>query len=131
MMRSPDLVYWVESPHLFYDPDVLKLVPKDLEKAEKLWKEAPGKKDALEQINNAYMSMYCSVQALLHSIQYKTTHMRCIVTVLEDYFIKKGILQQGLLDKFLRAQAIEGTPEENFQAAEEWLNAVKEMAKKQ
>jgi uncharacterized protein (UPF0332 family) len=131
MMRSPDLLYWVESPHLFYDPDVLKLVPKDLEKAEKIRKEAPGKKDALEQINNAYMSMYCSVQALLHSIQYKTTHMRCIVTVLEDYFIKKGILKRELLDKFLRAQAMEGTPEENFQAAEEWLQTVQNATKQQ
>lgn len=130
MMRSPDLAYWVESPHLFYDPDVLKLVPKDLEKAEKLWKEAPGKKDALEQINTAYMSMYCSVQALLHSIQYKTTHMRCIVTVLEDYFIGKGILDRDLLDRFLRAQAIEGSPDENFQSAEAWLNTVKGIVAK-
>lgn len=129
MMRSPDLAYWIESPHLFYDPDVLKLVPKDIEKAEKLWKEAPGKKDALEQINNAYMSMYCSVQGLLHSIQYKTTHMRCIITVLEDYFLKNGTLHRDLLDRFLRAQAMEGTPEENFQAAEAWLNVVKSAVK--
>lgn len=125
MMRSPDLVYWVESPHLFHDPDVLKLVPKDLEKAEKLWKEAPGKKDALEQINTAYMSMYCSVQALLHSIQYKTTHMRCIVTILEEFFIPKGIIERQHLHNFLRAQGIEGTPEENFHAAEAWLQTVK------
>ena len=129
MMRNPDLEYWVESPHLFFDPDVMKLVPKDLEKAEKLWKEAPGKKDALEQINHAYMSMYCSVQALLHSIQYKTTHMRCIVTILEDYFVPKGILQQQHLDTFLRAQGIEGTPDENFQAAENWLNTIKGLVK--
>jgi hypothetical protein len=47
MMRSPDLLYWVDSPHLFFDPDVLKLIPKDVEKAEKLMKEAPSKKDAL------------------------------------------------------------------------------------
>jgi uncharacterized protein (UPF0332 family) len=130
MMRSPDLGYWVESPHLFYDPDVLKLVPKDLEKAEKMLKEAPGKKDALEQVNTAYMSMYCSIQALLHSIQYKTTHMRCIVTVLEDYFLKKGMLQRDLLDRFLRSQKVEGTPEENFQSAEAWLNAVKGIINK-
>jgi uncharacterized protein (UPF0332 family) len=121
MMRSPDLHYWVDSPHLFFDPDVLKLVPKDLEKAEKFLKEAPSKKDALEQINTAYMSMYCSVQAMLHSIQYKTTHMRCIVTVLEDYFIKRKIVDQVHLDRFLRGQKIEGTPEENFQAAEAWI----------
>jgi uncharacterized protein (UPF0332 family) len=130
MMRSPDLGYWVESPHLFYDPDVLKLVPKDLEKAEKLLKEAPGKKDALEQINNAYMSMYCSVQGLLHSIQYKTTHMRCIVTVLEDYFLKRRMLGRELIDQFLRAQRMEGTPEENFKAAEAWLNTVKGIVNK-
>ncbi len=130
MMRSPDLTYWVDSPHLFFDPDVLKLVPKDLEKAEKLWKEAPGKKDALEQINHAYMSMYCSVQALLHSIQYKTTHMRCIVTILEEFFIQKGMLDRDLLDRFLRSQRIEGSPEENFQAAEAWLNQVKSTVSK-
>jgi uncharacterized protein (UPF0332 family) len=130
MMRSPDLDYWVESPHLFFDPDVLKLVPKDLEKAEKLWKEAPGKKDALEQINHAYMSMYCSVQAILHSIQYRTTHMRCIVTVLDDYFVPKGIIARELRDQFLRAQAIEGTPDENFKGAEGWLNTAKGIVSK-
>jgi|GEM_PF-4263902 len=130
MMRSPDLAYWAESPHLFFDPDVLKLAPKDLEKAEKLLKEAPGKKDALEQINTAYMSMYCSMQALMHSLQYKTTHMRCIVTVLEDFFIKHGKLEQARLDAFLRSQRIEGTPEENFQAAESLLNAVKGIVAK-
>ena len=125
MMRTSDLEYWVESPHLFFDADVLKLVPKDLEKAEKLLKEAPGKKDALEQINTAYMSMYCSVQALLHSIQYKTTHMRCIVTVLEEYFIKRGSLDRIHLENFLRSQRVEGTPEENFKAAEGVLAAIK------
>ena len=125
MMRNPELEYWVESPHLFFDPDLLKLLPKDLEKAEKLFKEAPGKKDALEQINAAYMSMYCSMQALLHSIQYKTTHMRCIVTVLEDYFIKRGILEKIHLDNFLRGQRVEGTPDENFKAADSLLSAVK------
>ncbi|MCI0414645.1 hypothetical protein L0222_17850 [bacterium] len=130
MMRSSDLGYWVESPHLFYDPDVLKLIPKDLEKAEKQLKDAPGKKDALEQVNTAYMSMYNSVQALMHSIQYKTTHMRCIVTVLEDYFIKHGILERDLLNRFLRSQKIEGTPEENFQSAEAWFNAVKGIVNK-
>jgi uncharacterized protein (UPF0332 family) len=130
MMRSPDLAYWVDSPHLFFDPDVLKLVPKDLEKAEKLLKEAPSKKDALEQINHAYMSMYCSIQAILHSIQYKTTHMRCIVTVLEDYFLKNNILDRIHLDNFLRGQRIEGTPDENFQAAEALLAAAKGIAVK-
>jgi uncharacterized protein (UPF0332 family) len=130
MMRSPDLAYWVDSPHLFFDPDVLKLIPKDLEKAEKLWKEAPSKKDALEQINHAYMSMYCSVQAILHSIQYKTTHMRCIVTVLEDYFLKNKILDRAHVDNFLRGQRIEGTPEENFQAAEALLAAARAIAVK-
>jgi len=130
MMRSPELQYWVDSPHLFFDPDVLKLVPKDLEKAEKFLKEAPGKKDALEQINTAYMSMYCAVQAILHSIQYKTTHMRCIVTVLEDYFIKNGILDQAHLDNFLRGQRMEGTPEENFQAAEALIAAAKGIVAK-
>jgi uncharacterized protein (UPF0332 family) len=130
MMRNPDLDYWVESPHLFYDPDVLKLVTKDLEKADKLLKEAPTKKDWLEQNNAAYMSMYCCVQALLHSIQYKTTHMRCIVTILEDYFIKHGMIQQDLLDRFIRAQRFEGTPEENSQSAELWLNTVKGIVSK-
>jgi len=125
MMRAPDLQYWVESPHLSLDPDVLKLLPKDLEKADRFHKEAPGKKDALEQINTAYMSMYCSVQALLHSIQYKTTHMRCIVTILEESFIKKGILDKIHLEHFLRGQRMEGAPEENFQAAEAFLAAVK------
>jgi uncharacterized protein (UPF0332 family) len=127
MMRTPELEYWVESPHLFFDPDVLKLVPKDLERADKLLKEAPGKKDALEQTNAAYMSMYCSVQAILHSIQYKTTHMRCIVTVLEDYFIKRGLLDKIHLENFLRTQRMEGTPEENFKAAEEFMNVAKGM----
>jgi hypothetical protein len=70
------------------------------------------------------------MQAILHSIQYKTTHMRCIVTVLEDYFIKNGSLDRIHLDNFLRGQRIEGTPDENFQAAEALLIAAKGIAVK-
>ena len=87
MMRSPDL-HCLESPHLWHDPDV-NLTPKDLEKAEQLLKEAPGKKDALDQLNTAYLSMYCAAHALLHSIQYKVSGFRCLITVLETHFQKK------------------------------------------
>ncbi len=130
MMRSPGLHYWVESPHLFRDPSTANLVSKDLEKAEKLLKEAPSRKDAMEQVNGAYQSMYCCMQALLHSIQYKTTHMRCIFTIVEDYFIAKGILESVHLNNFLRGLKIEGTPQENAQAAEAMIAAVKKIVGK-
>jgi hypothetical protein len=130
MMRSSSLEYFLESPFLWFDQTANALVVKDLEKAEKLLKEAPAKKDALEQINTAYQSMYAATQALLHSINYKSTHFRCIVTILEDHFIRQGLFNQIQLDHLLRGQKMEGTAQENFEAAEAYIAAVKKAVGK-
>jgi uncharacterized protein (UPF0332 family) len=126
MMRGPGLAEMLESAHLWHDPGAAAQVPKDLEKAEKILKDAPGQKDALEQINWAYQAGYCATQALLHSIQYKATNFRAIVTVLEDYFMKNGKLKREHIDALLRAQKMEGTPQENFDAMAAYIAAVKE-----
>ena len=125
MMRSPGLEALLESPYIRFDSTAVSLVAKDLEKADKFLKEMPGKKDALEQTNTAYLAMYCAAQALMHSIGYKATNFRCIVTVFEDYFIPKGMVERKFLDFLLRGQKIEGTPQENFEAAEYCVAAAK------
>lgn len=130
MMRSPNLEFFLETPFLWFDQTANTLVAKDLEKAEKLLNESKGKKDALDQINTAYQSMYAATQALLHSINYKSTHFRAIVTVLEDHFIRQGILEKQHLDSLLRGQKMERTPQENFDAAEAYIQAVKKAVGK-
>ncbi len=125
MMRSPDLQYCLNSPYLRYDESTAALVAKDLEKADKFLKEAPSKKDALEQMNTAYQAMYCATQALLHSIKYRATGFRAVFTVLEDYFVKKGILDRIHVDNLLRSQKLEGTPQETFDAAAAMIAAVR------
>ncbi len=125
MMRSPELQYCLDSPYLRYDESTAALVAKDLEKAEKFLKEAPGKKDALEQMNTAYQSMYCAAHALLHSIKYRATGFRAMLTVLEDYFVKKQFLDRIHVDHLLRSQKLEGTPQETFDAAAAMIAAVK------
>ena len=130
MMRSSDLQYCLESPYLWFDETANTLVSKDLEKAEKLLKEAKEKKDPLDQINTAYQSMYAATQALLHSINYKASGFRCVVTVLEEHFIRQGMLERIHLDHLLRGQKMEGTPQENLGAAEIYLVEVKKIVKK-
>ena len=127
MMRSPDLQYCLISPFLWFDGAANALVTKDLERAEKFLKEMKEKKDALDQINTAYQSMYCATQALLHSINYKSTGFRAIVTVLEEYFLKKGILEPSYVEFLLRGQKMEGTPQENFEAAQSVAGTVKKV----
>jgi uncharacterized protein (UPF0332 family) len=131
MMRSPELSYCLESPYLWYDKTAVALVPKDLEAAEKLLKEAPDQKDQIELLNKSYQSMYCATMALLHSIGYKASGFRCVVTVLEEYFVKNGKLQRHHVDNLIRAQKLSGTPQENFEAAGPYLQAVKDAVGKQ
>jgi len=78
----------------------------------------------------SYQAMYQATQALMHSINYKATGFRAIVTALESYFIKKGILDRVHLDHLLRGQKIEGTPQENLEAAEAFVAAVKKVVAK-
>lgn len=130
MMRGPDLKQVLESPHLQFDQATTKLIDKDLEKAEKFLKEVPDQKDYLNKVNTAYLSMYCTTQALLHSIHYKASGFRAVVTVLEEYFVAKGILEKSHVEHLLKSQKVEGTVDENIAAAEEYLNSVKKILKK-
>lgn len=129
MMRTPTLQGCLESPHLWFDETAAALVKKDLETADKFLAEWKGKKDYLEQTNALYQAMYCATMALVHSIRYKATGFRCIVTVLDEFFVKKGLLTFAQLEDLLRAQRIEGSLEQNSKAAEEYVARVKEVVK--
>jgi uncharacterized protein (UPF0332 family) len=125
MMRSAELQYCLDSPYLSVDPSVTASAPKDLEKAEKFLKEAPEKKDALDQLNTAYQAMYCAAQALLHSIGYRVTGFRCVLVALNEFFVGQGKLDRVHVDQLLRGQKVEGTPQENIEAAAALISAVK------
>jgi uncharacterized protein (UPF0332 family) len=126
MMRSPELNYCLESPFLWYDKTAAAMVQKDLESADKILKEAPTQKDPIEMLNKSYQAMYCATMALIHSIGYKVSGFRCVVTVLEEYFVKNGKFQQAHIDNLIRAQKLLGTPQENFDAAGPYIQAVKD-----
>jgi uncharacterized protein (UPF0332 family) len=130
MMRSSELQYCLNSPYLWFDETSNTLVTKDLEKAEQLLKESKEKKDIIDQLNTAYQSMYCAAQALLHSINYKASGFRCVITVLEEFFVKRGSLDRIHVDALVRAQKLEGTPQESIDAAEKFLGAAKQVLKK-
>ncbi|PWT93318.1 MAG: hypothetical protein C5B54_02075 [Acidobacteria bacterium] len=121
MMRSASLKACLEGPHLWFDETANTLVKKDVENAQKFAKEARTKKDALDQINTAYQAVYCAVMALLHSINYKATNFRCVISVLEEYFIPKGILDKKDLEEVLHALKLEGTPEESMNRADTFV----------
>src|SRR5207237_10054655 len=120
MMRSPDLQQCLQSPFLWFDEASAALVAKDLEAAQKYLASVKDKKDAMDQVVTSYQAMYQATMALLHSINYKATGFRAVVTVLEEYFLKNG-LERVQIDRLLRAQKIEGTPHENLEAAEQYL----------
>jgi uncharacterized protein (UPF0332 family) len=127
MMRSPELEYCLQSPYLWYDETSATLVPKDLENSEKLLKEAQEQKDPIQMLNKAYQSMYCATMALLHSIRYKASGFRCIVTVLQEYFVQNEKLQRVHVDNLIRAQKLLGTAQENVEAAGPFLEEVKKI----
>lgn len=125
MMRESNLEACLNSPHLWFDDTATNLVAKDLETAQKYLGSVKDQKDAVDKIVTSYQAMYQATQALLHSIRYKASGFRAVVTVLEDYFVKKGIMDKVHLDNLLRGQGVLGTPDENLQAAEAYLAAVK------
>jgi uncharacterized protein (UPF0332 family) len=130
MMRGATLEYCLDSPHLWFDASAPNLVAKDLEIADKFVTQAKEKKDPIDQLNTAYQAMYCASQALLHSIQYKSSGFRCLVTVLEEYFVKKNLLDRSHLDQFIKAQMLEGNPQETIAAAEAFVASAKEALNK-
>lgn len=130
MMRSAELQYCLNSPYLWFDETSNTLVAKDLEKAEQLLKGVKEKKDIIDQLNTGYQSMYCVAQALLHSINYKASGFRCVITVLEEFFVKNGSLDRIHVDRLVRAQKLEGTPQEGIEGAEKFLAGAKEVLKK-
>lgn len=127
MMRDSDIAACLASPHLRFDEAAANLVAKDMENAQKYLASVKGQKDAVDQIVTSYQAMYQATQALLHSIRYKASGFRAVVTVLEDYFVKKGILERVHLDHLLRGQSLSGTPQENLEAAEAYLAAVRKV----
>jgi uncharacterized protein (UPF0332 family) len=78
-------------------------------------------------LNKAYQSMYCATMALLHSIRYKASGFRCIVTVLQEYFVQNEKLQRVHVDNLIRAQKLLGTAQENVEAAGPFLEEVKKI----
>jgi uncharacterized protein (UPF0332 family) len=130
MMRSPNLEDCLNGPHLWFDEAASNLVAKDLEIADKFLVQAKEKKDPIDQLNTAYQAMYCGSQALLHSIQYKASGFRCMITVLKDYFVKNELLDRNQVDHLIRAQMLEGNPLEAIAAAEQFVIAAKEALKK-
>ncbi len=129
MMRSAQLKDCLESPNLWFDKAAVSQLKTDMEMAEQHLKSAREQKDAIEQTNSSYKSMYSSAQALVHSIGYKTAGFRCLMVVLEDYFVKKAMLDPSHVDNLKRAQQILGAPAENVQNAEAFLNAAKQVLK--
>lgn len=130
MMRGSDLGFCLESPFLWHDPTAANLTAKDLESAEKFLKEAREKKDPLDQLNTAYQSTYCASQALLHALNYKVSGFRCVVTVLEEYYVKRGKLDPSQVSNLVRAQKLLGPPAENVELAAGFLEAVKKALEK-
>ena len=129
MMRSPQLEDCLQSPHLWFDKSASSLSSADMENAGQHLKAAKEQKEPIEQWNSAYKSMYNSSLALLHSIRYRVSGFRCLVTALADYFVKKGMLDRAHVENMVRAQKFEGKPDENVAAAEAFFAAAKQILK--
>jgi hypothetical protein len=130
MMRSAELQHCLESPLLWADSTAATLAAKDFENAEKYLKEAREKKDPIDQLNTAYLSMFCAAQALLHSAFYKAAGFRCVVTVLEESYVKQGKLEKLQVDHLVRVQKLEGPPAENVELAGSFLEAARKALRK-
>ena len=130
MMRSDELQHCLEGPLLWADPAAATLASKDFENAEKYLKDAREKKDAIDQLNTAYLSMFCAAQALLHSAYYKAAGFRCVVTVLDESYVKKGKLEKTQVEHLVRVQKLEGPPAENVELAAGFLEAARKALRK-
>ena len=131
MMPGSDFKACLETPYLTEDASAQNYVSEDLKLAgesldlalEKI--KVPG--DLTDITLLAYRSMYSAARAMVHHAGYQVSNFRCLVSTLDELFVRTKKLDKNLLDQLLAAQRLVGNSDDHLKAAQALLARTKEI----
>lgn len=112
----------LESPYLFEDSEAPGRVPGLLNKAADRLEAATNihtfqKGDKADIIFLSYEAMFACIRALVYTKGLREYGLRCLIVALEVHYVKPGLLDPRLVQKFQTIQELKSTPEEAIELA--------------
>ena len=107
----------LESPYLFEDADAPSRVPALLNLAADRLEAATNiltynKGDKADVIFLSYEAMFSCMRALVYSKGLREYGMRCLMIATEVHYVKTGLLDSSLIQKFQQLQQLKSKPDE-------------------
>jgi uncharacterized protein (UPF0332 family) len=112
----------LESPYLFEDSDAPSRVPGLLNMAADRLEAATNihsyqKGDKADIIFLSYEAMFACIRALVYTKGLREYGLRCLLIALEVHYVKPGILDPKLIQKFQTIQELKSSPQEAIDIA--------------
>ncbi|MEI7923354.1 MAG: hypothetical protein WCJ40_15705 [Planctomycetota bacterium] len=122
----------LESPYLFEDTDAPSRVPALLNLAADRLEAATNiqtfnKGDKADIIFLSYEAMFACMRALVYSKGLREYGLRCLMIATEVHYVKTGLLDGGLIQKFQQLQQLKSKPEESLDVASTFVKRTLEI----
>jgi uncharacterized protein (UPF0332 family) len=122
----------LESPYLFEDADAPSRVPALLNSAADRLEAATNihsyqKGDKADIIFLAYEAMFACMRALVYTKGYREYGLRCLIIATEVHYVKPGLLDGALVQKFQQLQQLKSKPEEALEIASAFVKRTLEI----
>jgi uncharacterized protein (UPF0332 family) len=122
----------LESPYLFEDADAPSKVPGLLNIAADRLEAATNihtyqKGDKADIIFLSYEAMFACIRALVYTKGLREYGLRCLIIALEVQYVKPGLLDPKLIQKFQTIQELKSTPEEALELASAMVKRTLEL----
>lgn len=122
----------LESPYLFEDADAPSRVPALLNSAADRLEAATNihsynKGDKADIIFLAYESMFACMRALVYTKGFREYGLRCLIIATEVHYVKPGLLDGALIQKFQQLQQLKSKPEEALEIASAFVKRTLEI----
>ncbi|MCY2935043.1 MAG: hypothetical protein NT172_12855 [Planctomycetota bacterium] len=122
----------LESPYLFEDTDAPSRVPALLNLAADRLEAATNiqtfnKGDKADIIFLSYEAMFACMRALVYSKGLREYGLRCLMIATEVHYVKTGLLDGALIQKFQQLQQLKSKPEESLDVASTFVKRTLEI----
>ena len=122
----------LESPYLFEDADAPSRVPALLNSAADRLEAATNihsyqKGDKADIIFLAYEAMFACMRALVYTKGYREYGLRCLIIATEVHYVKPGLLDGALVQKFQQLQQLKSKSEEALEIASAFVKRTLEI----
>lgn len=122
----------LESPYLFEDADAPKRVPALLNTAADRLEAATNiqtynKGDKADIIFFSYEAMFACMRALVYTKGFREYGMRCLIIATDVHYVKTGLLDGAMIQKFQQIQELKSRPEEAIEVASAFVKRTLEI----